>query len=215
MTDTQTAFVLVPREPTEEMLEASVSPRDEFLTDAHVSVLKDGFAAKYRAMLSAAPKPPESDIGPVANYLLGDAHRRIEADRAIIAALRAEVESAEARVWKAATDMVAYIGANWPQDIKSEPERSALALLAAEIVSEFRTASPGDYLDEEWKGAEQAIAAERRAEAAEAEVAALKHDVESSGALRLRLNAYRDRAKVAEARVKELEAALANKETDK
>lgn len=34
---------------------------------------------------------PESEIGPVANYLLGDAHKRIEADRAIIAALRAEV----------------------------------------------------------------------------------------------------------------------------
>lgn len=66
MTDTQTAFVLVPREPTDEMLEASVSPRYEFLTDAHVSVLKDGFAAKYRAMLLAAPKPPESEIGPVA-----------------------------------------------------------------------------------------------------------------------------------------------------
>ncbi len=119
MTDTQTAFVLVPREPTEEMLEASVSPRYEFLTDAHVSVLKDGFAAKYRAMLSAAPKPPESEIGPVAwRGEVQDGARkftaiqrvaeiwseqcltvhplypqaRIDADAATIAALRAEVE---------------------------------------------------------------------------------------------------------------------------
>ncbi len=117
-TDTQTAFVLVPREPTDEMLEASVSPRDEFLTDAHVSVLKDGFAAKYRAMLSAAPKPPESEIGPVAWRVKPWRHHgsewmlttvvpecaqeepaqplypqaRIDADAAIIAALRAEVE---------------------------------------------------------------------------------------------------------------------------
>jgi plasmid stabilization system protein ParE len=95
MTDTQTAFVLVPREPEAEMLTAAlrsvsgVKMTDPFGYDADPETV---LRLAIRSALSAAPKPPESEFGPVANYLLGDAHRRIEADRAIIAALRAENE---------------------------------------------------------------------------------------------------------------------------
>lgn len=51
-------FVVVPKEPTDEMLEASVSPRTACLTAAHLAVLKAGFAAKYRAMLDASRVAP-------------------------------------------------------------------------------------------------------------------------------------------------------------
>lgn len=54
-------WVMVPKEPTEAMLEASVSPRTANLTDAHIAVLKDGFAAKYRAMLAAVPNTVGED----------------------------------------------------------------------------------------------------------------------------------------------------------
>lgn len=47
-----------------------------------------------------------------------------------------------------------------------------------------------------------------RIDADAAIIAGLRHDVESAGSLRLRLNAYRDRAEAAEAREKELERRL-------
>jgi len=61
MTDTQTAFVLVPREPTEEQLNAA---RDWSIKKYGMGVGNDGASGCYAAMLSAAPKPPESEIGP-------------------------------------------------------------------------------------------------------------------------------------------------------
>jgi hypothetical protein len=134
MTDTQTAFVLVPRDHDggyaasalpPEMIEAGQAFLDNYAdqpeADWYTRMIAVGL---YRAMLSAAPKPPESEIGPVAWVSQGqlDAHRdpldpdhaggdylpvrvtedgkftsplypqaRIDADAAIIAALRVEV----------------------------------------------------------------------------------------------------------------------------
>lgn len=133
--DTQTAYVLVPSELADEMLIAALRAGCNELgatkqqADAEVSRrMSDpkvlAFSrAQYAAMLSAAPKPPESEIGPVAwginngagYYPLTDDPKtakswpeflgppavnlypqaRIDADAATIAALRAEAKSAE------------------------------------------------------------------------------------------------------------------------
>jgi len=110
MTDTQTAFVLVPRELAELFVDNDRRYTGEWWNAFH----------RFSAMLSAAPKPPESEIGPVAWVIsrvsggfrsysprlpktkdLGQVveplypQARIDADAAIIAALRAEGKSAE------------------------------------------------------------------------------------------------------------------------
>lgn len=73
MTDTQTAFVLVPREMDDGMTGAALaaqpnnSPVSYFLNpDGHLSAeaVRELIRAAYSAALSAAPKPPESEIGP-------------------------------------------------------------------------------------------------------------------------------------------------------
>lgn len=67
MTDTQTAFVLVPREPDKGMLTAAlrsvsgVKITDPFGYDADPETV---LRLAIRSALSAAPKPPESEIGP-------------------------------------------------------------------------------------------------------------------------------------------------------
>jgi hypothetical protein len=116
MTDTQTAFVLVPRELAELFVENDRRYTGEWWNDFH----------RFSAMLSAAPKPPESEIGPVANYLLGDAHRRIEADRAIIAALRVEV-------LKAADERKALLERCWRINTRAESAGARVKELEAVI----------------------------------------------------------------------------------
>lgn len=74
--------------------------------------------------------------------------------------------------WKAAHNCIQSCVANWVQD-KSKEDWLALSRAGEELSDFLCTEAPGDWLDLEWKGAKEAVAAEERAEAAEAEVARL------------------------------------------
>lgn len=83
-------------------------------------------------------------------------------------ALRKERDEAVIRGWRAAIDCVTYAAAN-----SYGPRVDSAAVTAARdaLVDELLSGSPGDYLDVEWRGAQDAILATARTETAEARLA--------------------------------------------
>lgn len=140
MTDTQTAFVLASQIAADVMGNDHLAHLlDEQQADEVHSHVQE---AVLKALLSAAPKPPESEIGPVAWRVWDDILRswilsykeevwpdllvneplypqaRIDADAATIAALLARAEAAEARV----KELEAAIGGcHCPRPFNSRP----------------------------------------------------------------------------------------------
>jgi hypothetical protein len=157
MTDTQTAFVLASQIAADVMGNDHLAHLlDEQQADEVHSHVQE---AVLKALLSAAPKPPESEIGPVANYLLGDAHRRIEADRDIIAGLRVlakKLSNALVQLTPGGSEYYTKVGEDYYADTEA----------CLEVIRDRFASGHQAKIDR--------VDAERRAEAAEARVKALE-----------------------------------------
>lgn len=161
MTDTQTAFVLVPRELAELIADGDRRYSDEWWNGL----------LNFRNLLSAAPKPPESEIGPVA-------WRR--------------------RLMNPVEDVGGYKAGTWGEWKACTLPQAEYAMLTGGV----------QHFSPPLRAEAEPLYPQARIDADAAIIAGLRAEVESAGSLRLRLNAYRDRAEAAEARVKELEDAL-------
>lgn len=114
----------------------------------------------------------------VAVRLDGKPNAEGEANAALIVALVNSVpailkerEGQRALGFRDALSAIQYMVANWQQDRRSEDDRRALVEAGQELVDELVSCSPGDWLNTEWKSAQDWIA---KLQSAEAERDALK-----------------------------------------